>query len=54
MPNNTKDPSEYRKRAAHCREQAAATNDPKSKEFWLRTAEYWTKMAESAEQTQQK
>jgi hypothetical protein len=54
MTKDAKDNSEYRKRAASCREQAAVAKDPKSKEFWLRAAEYWTKVVESAERAQQK
>ena len=51
MENTTK-ASEYRQRAVRCREQATVANNPQSKEYWLRTAEDWLKMAENAERVQ--
>jgi hypothetical protein len=47
-----KNVSDYRERAVHCRERAAAVSDPKSKEYWLRMADDWAKLAESTERAQ--
>jgi hypothetical protein len=45
MPNS----QEFRKRAEECHRLAAAVCDPRAKEFWLRSAEDWMKVAAASE-----
>jgi hypothetical protein len=40
----------FRKLADDCRQQAEKAISPLDKEAWLRTAEEWIKLAQSAEQ----
>lgn len=39
----------YRDNADHCRRQASSTRDPETKASWLKLAEDWLGMAQSAE-----
>jgi hypothetical protein len=39
----------YRDNADHCRRQASSTRDPETKASWLKLAEDWLSMAQSAE-----
>jgi hypothetical protein len=43
------DSARYRKQADEAREQAAKVISPLDKEAWLRVAEEWLKLAESAD-----
>jgi hypothetical protein len=44
----------FRKQAEEAREHAARVISPLDKEAWLRVAEEWLKLAESAESRRQK
>jgi hypothetical protein len=43
------DAARFRKQAEEAREHAARAHSPLDKEAWLRVAEEWLKLAESAE-----
>jgi hypothetical protein len=42
---------EYREKAAHCQDMAEQCGDGVAKECWLKTAQFWLRLASQFDQT---